>query len=383
MKTKDQKPWIKCMKLLSGIHKFCRYVFLYGVRRSIAKAGFQLKPSFLTKCALTFAFLKLKKPSQKRIVIIGLGMHGFSTIAFFLNNNNYKLSVVIDPNEKSGWLANKILKARFYTDLSSAIAEGEFHGDILYIASDHASHLDYALAAERSFKSVYIEKPLITSLAKRDLLRRFAVSANTNIFTGYNRPHARFFEEFCNSLNTQKFSCIMIVNGHFLAQDHWYRDAKQGSRILGNCTHWIDLALRILMKNDPALKEILIGVRLGIDDCVSIDLRTQIGNCITINFAAFKEPKNGVEEFIYWNSETSIGNIINFQNMTISDYSQHKRTRKISKDVGHEKAVLKAVTTNDNYKDMVGIHSALLAVDIEDAVRTGNHNFTYYVEHKK
>lgn len=358
-------------------------MFLYGVRRSIAKAGFQLKPSFITKFALTFAFLKLKKPSQKRIVIIGLGMHGFSTIAFFLNKNNYNVSVVIDPDEKSGWLANAILKAKCYTDLSSATAEGEFHGDVLYVASDHASHLDYALAAKDNFKSIYIEKPLIASMAKRDKLRRFAVSTNTNIFTGYNRPHARFYKELCNGLNTEKFSCTMIVNGHFLDQDHWYRDAKQGSRILGNCTHWIDLALRILMKNDLAIKEIVVGVRLGIDDCVSIDLRTQTGNYITINFAAFKEPKNGVEEFIFWNSEKSIGSITNFQNMTISDHSQHKRSRKLSKDVGHEKAVLMAVNSNDKYKDMAGIHSALLAVDIEDAVRTSKLNFTYNLESTK
>ena len=107
------------------------------------------------------------------------------------------------------------------------------------------------------------------------------------------------------------------------------------------------------------------------------------GNYITINFAAFKEPKNGVEEFIFWNSEKSIGSITNFQNMTISDHSQHKRSRKLSKDVGHEKAVLMAVNSNDKYKDMAGIHSALLAVDIEDAVRTSKLNFTYNLESTK
>ena len=76
----------------------------------------------------------------------------------------------------------RYLKAKCYTDLSSATAEGEFHGDVLYVASDHASHLDYALAAKDNFKSIYIEKPLIASMAKRDKLRRFAVSDKHKYF---------------------------------------------------------------------------------------------------------------------------------------------------------------------------------------------------------
>ena len=69
-------------------------------------------------------------------------------------------------------------KAKCYRDLPSAISEGQFHGDVLYVASDHASHLYYALAGEDYFESIYIEKPLITSIVKRNKLLRFAVSAN-------------------------------------------------------------------------------------------------------------------------------------------------------------------------------------------------------------
>lgn len=365
------------MTIYSKLSKFVRYIIMYGVGRSLAKAGYQLNESFLSYLLLQMAFARLRAVKKQRLVIVGLGMHGFSTVAYFLSKNRYQISVVIDPSEKSSWLSRRILKAKHYTNVNSAIDAGEFYGDVLFIVSDHATHLKYANLGSASFRSIYIEKPLITKKSDVGALIELVNNSSVNLFTGYNRPKAPFFTNLTQELYVAKFNCSMFVNGHFLDKDHWYRDTDQGSRVLGNCTHWIDLAYRLLIGKGKLTQPISVFIDRGIDDSVTIKLQRGDSKVVYIHFAAFLEPRNGVEEYIYWNSDKSLGNIINFQTFKIEDYTNKTIIRRFRKDVGHGQTILAALGNGPRYIDRLGLNSAILAIEIENAINADETEIHY------
>ena len=125
---------------------------------------------FFIKLIILFAysFLKViyssKSKHSSRIVFVGLGNHGFTLLAFFVTViAKQKIGVVIDPSTKSKTLASKVLNCKHYTDIESALQAGEFHGDIVYIASDHLSHTPHTCIAADNFAKMYVEKPLFVN----------------------------------------------------------------------------------------------------------------------------------------------------------------------------------------------------------------------------
>ena len=54
-------------------------------------------------------------------------------------------------------------------------------------------------------------------------------------------------------------SCFII--GHWIDDDHWYRDPSEGSRIVSNLGHWIDLSVFIYSINSsyPKFLDITIS----------------------------------------------------------------------------------------------------------------------------
>ena len=348
---------------------------LYGVRRTLAKTLYKFEGNF------SYFFLKLMYSSlytrDSRIVIVGLGNHGFTLIAFFIAVvARHRISMVVDPSEKSKDLANKVLKCQHFSTIDEAIEAKSFFGDIIYICSDHFSHTHQANIATKCFKSVYIEKPLFVNF---DQMASFATiqESGCNIYTGFNRPHAPFFKEFASSLGNE-FSVTMVINGHFLSEDHWYRLDSQGSRVLGNLTHWLDLAVRLLSKDDLSNNVEIILSPGYLDDLLVI--LTLGSKKVSLSFSANCEPNNGVEEFIFWNSTESIGSINNFRKLNY--LTQNGKIRKIhtfKKDVGHQTAALAPIYGVKQDQNIPYVSSAL-ALKVEDMYINGVHTAEFNLD---
>ncbi|NVK30083.1 MAG: Gfo/Idh/MocA family oxidoreductase [Gammaproteobacteria bacterium] len=302
------------------------------------------------------------KKCSDRICIVGLGNHGFTLIAFFVCVHAKKrISLVIDPSVRSKKLAERVLKCRHFNTVQDAIEAGEFYGSIAYIASDHMSHTEHALEAVNRFSAVYVEKPLFVDFSQAQSFRG-VFDSDSKVFTGFNRPRAPFSEILMRELGAQ-FSVSMIVNGHHLGPDHWYRADGQGTRVLGNLTHWLDLSVRLLSVHGlPSSVNIrLVG---GVGDDLSVTL-TSPDNKIDLLFSANCEPSDGVEEFIHWNSTSSIGRILNFQSITGIRVDRTKfSVKNWSKNVGHQNAVL-APIIGASSDAQVSYISSLLALKIE------------------
>lgn len=355
------------------IQRFFRYIVLFGFRRALIKAAYHLNNS-IGNTILKFIFFQLITLKNERIILAGLGNHGFTLIAYsIMLIAKGKISAVIDPSERAFYIANKILRCPCFKTLDCIINSGEFYGDILYVCSDHRSHLTYAKAAVDTFSSVYIEKPIIVS----DHQLADLVSVNNSklkIFTGYNRPNAPFFKKLLIDLG-DKYNLTFVINGHFLPSDHWYRDSNQGSRILGNLSHWLDLSYKIFSLNEKITKLEIFLVKGYLDD-ITIILKQKDRN-ISINFSANSEPLNGVEEFLYWNSNTSLGVIENFKHFNLV-FKERKISRKnLSKNVGHISTILSPFNY-DNIGDLHLINSARFCLHVEEMAKKNiTHSFFY------
>ena len=347
---------------MTDFFKFLRYCKLYGLRRALVKAVFKVKHPIKFGVLKALFSTKLASNSQ-RAGIVGLGNHGFTLIAFFVVvRGKNKLSFVIYPSDISRKLATKVLGCSWYPDIETAKNDNSFFGDILYIASDHASHVKYAVEASACFARVFIEKPLFVNREQESEMWELFRSSRTDLYAGFNRPFAPLYKQIETDIS-QRGMVSMVINGHFLPQDHWYRDIVQGSRILGNLTHWIDLALAILCNGEEVTELNVHVIRGDFDDAaVSIASDQKLVNLL---FSAQCEPGDGVEEFIFWNTSASVGQLRNFQSLSfVTATRQFFAVKRDKKDVGHELAVLNAL--RDGPSDMMAaMRSSSLALTVE------------------
>ena len=73
------------------------------------------------------------------------------------------------------------------TDAAEVLSDPEI--DLVYIASNHASHAEYAITAIEAGKAVHIEKPHVVSANQlRRLLAAAAGADDPRIRLGFNRP---------------------------------------------------------------------------------------------------------------------------------------------------------------------------------------------------
>ena len=343
------------------IKKFLHYIFLYGFKRTAAKALYRIdnNASYLILRVMYSA----KTRSNKRIVFVGLGNHGFTLLAFFVSViARHRISLVIDPSPKSKILATKVLRCPHFTNIESAIEAGVFFGDVIYIASDHQSHTPQACVAVDHFSRVYIEKPLFVN-SRQMLDFRKVYESSSELYTGFNRPYAPLYNELISNLSDE-FSVTMVINGHFLPLEHWYRSEDQGSRVLGNLTHWIDLAVRIFIEKSGSDK---VDIKLSkghLDDLVVI--LTSGAKKILLSFSASCEPSDGVEEYIFWNCSASIGRILNFRKIHfVTKDGATRKVNRLTKDVGHKSAALAPLYAPDQDARIAYISSAL-AIKVEE-----------------
>ena len=317
------------------ILKVFRYLLLYGIRRTLVKTLYMANSGY---CSPLLKWLMYAAPSSERICVIGLGNHGFTLISFFVCVYGRKrISLVVDPSERAKRLALSVLQAKHFNSVDEAIAAGEFYGSVVYIASDHASHSEHLIRSVDRFDKIFVEKPLFVNQSQAVDFQKI-LEDNADIYTGFNRPLAPM-TSFLREELVDDFSVSMVVNGHYLDDAHWYREDRQGTRVLGNLTHWLDLSLRLFCaNNDNGILRINVwkGTRDDLSVCLTFDRKK-----VDIIFSANCEPPDGVEEFIFWNSSKSVGRILNFKSITFTRGNQTRFSKnELMKNVGHKSAIL-------------------------------------------
>jgi predicted dehydrogenase len=117
--------------------------------------------------------------------------------------------------------------------------------EVVFIATRHDTHAEYAEVALRANKAVFVEKPLALSDREYDRVATVLRATQGRLMIGFNRrfaPSTRWVLAALGS-NRSGLRFLYRVNAGPLPAHHWLLDPDLGGgRLLGEACHFIDLA---------------------------------------------------------------------------------------------------------------------------------------------
>lgn len=360
---------------MNKLLKILRFIKIYGPVRTWFKLAGRARIR-----------LGLLRPRQMRngvnVGVIGCGQFAFSTIGYSLSR--YYSTPFIDCFDIDS--SAQISFANFYriAQPSSSALEVIQNDRVryLYIASNHASHSDYATQGLEAGKTVYIEKPIaVTKLQLKSLVR--AVDRyDGKIYSGYNRPFSLAVRRLKNYVRDMAGPITLncFISGHHIPPEHWYRDPLEGTRVCGNVGHWLDLAVHILeWRSLPDQWKIQLNYsnELARDDDFSISMVSCEGDLVVIVLTARSEPFEGINETINFQQGDTICKIDDFRTMMVWQNKKVDRYRFWPKDVGHIHALRQPFEGNSHREWSEVVKSTLLMLCITDMVKSGKESISF------
>ena len=342
--------------LLDKLGKGVRYARLYGVPRTLVK----IRGQYHMKRAQGFSESQWENPactspndSARCVAIIGCGYYSYSVIAFYLRGISARfLRGALDLQHARARSLCEDYGGAYATDnLQRILADPQVK--IVYIASNHVSHAEYAEKCIRAGKHVHIEKPHVVSEEQLESLTRAQKDVpGAKVFLGFNRPRSYLYSRLQEAL-AQQLGPSMInwfIVGHHLEDNHWYYDAKEGGRILGNLSHWSDLTLQTVGIDKAFPCEIVPATPPGAKSDYVIAVNFADGSAAVISFSAKGQTSTGVCEVLNLQKGDCVINLNNFDYLSV-DVGQGKQVFKpFFRDHGHRLNILNsysAATSKD------------------------------------
>ncbi len=319
-----------------NVRKVLRFISIYGLRKTFFKVAARKRVN-----------VKLFRPKPKHVrdvAVIGCGQFSFATIGYALVKQfGNRFVDCFDTNPA----AQKTFSSFYGIKNPSLSCEDLINNDavgLVYVVSNHASHADYTISALKAGKKVYVEKPISVDYGQ---LRRLLDAVNLydgDIYAGYNRPFSAAIRRLANLpvITSAPLTLNYYISGHVLADDHWYRNPEEGTRICGNVGHWLDLTIHILSWGTvPDQWEITIAYSdaYASDENLSISLVSDRGDLVNIVLTARGEPFEGINETINFQQGNVTAKIDDFRKMTIWNDDVCQTWRYWPKDVGHNLAI--------------------------------------------
>jgi predicted dehydrogenase len=322
---------------LFKLRKATRYVALYGIRRTLAKVRGQYHARK--------KYDVLPPPREGRagrhVGIIGCGNFAFSNIAYYLRKNyGAVIRGVMDPSPHKAASLFDEYDADYYTDDANRLLDDPLI-DLLFIASNHASHAEYAIEGLRRGKSVHIEKPHVVRREQLTRLCQAMRDSTGRVTLGFNRPFSRFGREIRRQLDSQSGASMMnwFIAGHEIPADHWYFKAEEGGRVLGNLCHWTDFLLQ-MVPEESRYPITITPARAEKSDCdIAVAYVFGDGSIGAITFSAKGHTFEGVRERFAAHRGDVLIAMDDFQTMTVEIVDRKRRTSLRRRDHGHEEAI--------------------------------------------
>lgn len=326
-------------KLTFKVKKLLRYFRLYGLRRTLIK----VKGQYHKKKQYDSLPAELDTSDVGgHVGLIGCGNFQFSNIAYYLKKNYGRIirgAMDIDANRAASLCETYGL--RYYTNNADRVISDPLI-DLIYIASNHASHAEYAIDALKAGKDVHIEKPhCVTERQLRRLLNMMSESDGRVLSVGYNRPMSKIGKTIKYHLGTQTGATMLnwFVAGHQLDHNHWYFQEAEGGRVLGNLCHWTDFSYNMIddLGRYP-LK--IIPTRSDKSDCdIAVTYVFGDGSIAAITFSAKGHTFEGVRERFSAHRGNVLISMDDFKTLVIEVKDKKIKPRQLFRDHGHELSI--------------------------------------------
>lgn len=299
------------------IQKTLRYVRLYGIKRTLMKVKGQYH---MKKSYESLPEISADSSHKGGIGLIGCGNYAFSNIAYYLDKQNKGvMRACMDKDIAKAASLYESFGLQYYTDDAEKIISDP-NIELVYIASNHATHAEYAIDCIKAGKHVHIEKPHIVTRDQLDrLLAAMQDHPNAKVYLGFNRPRSQLFRKLQDFL-AQQSGPLMInwfIAGHEIPDDHWYFDEAEGGRVLGNLCHWTDLTLHLVGLENAFPCTIVPATPANAKSDFVVSVMFADRSCASITFSAKGHTFEGVREVLNMHKGDVLANLSDFQELSI------------------------------------------------------------------
>lgn len=358
------------------IQKTLRYVRLYGIKRTLMKVKGQYH---MKKAYETLPDLPIAGDHKGWIGLIGCGNYAFSNIAYYLDKKSEgAIRACMDKDIAKSASLYEGFGLRYYTDDAAKIVS-DSNIELVYIASNHATHAEYAIDCIKVGKHVHIEKPHVVSRDQLDrLMAAMQAHPDVKVYLGFNRPRSRLFGKLQDFLARQSGPLMInwFIAGHEISDDHWYFDEAEGGRVLGNLCHWTDLTLHLVGVENafPCIIVPATPKNAKSDFVVSVMFADR--SCATITFSAKGHTFEGVREVLNLHKGDVLANLTDFHRLSIDVAQKQYRFSSFYRDHGHKANIMNSYqSVKDKNPSGENSHyiraTALFFLAIKDAIDTG------------
>jgi predicted dehydrogenase len=325
--------------------KALRYVRLYGPARTLAKirGQYHKNKTYDRLPALDEARIAEADP-QRHVGLLGCGNYAFSVIGYYLKKR--RGAVIRGAMDRQLARAASLYERyglTYYTDDAERVIDDP-QIDLVYVASNHASHAEYAIRALERGKCVHIEKPHVVNRDQLVRLCRAMSDSPGRVRLGFNRPHSKIGRRIKQALDSQTGPALFnwFVAGHAIEPGHWYFKEEEGGRVLGNLCHWTDFVYRMVPAEDRYPLRI-IPTRARQSDCdIAVTYVFGDGTIGAITFSAKGHTFEGVRESFAAHRGNVLISMSDFKQLTIENVERKQRNFALFRDHGHEASILRS-----------------------------------------
>jgi predicted dehydrogenase len=322
------------------VRKALRYTLLYGPSRTYVKV---LGQRHMRRKFDRWPARGSVAPGQL-VGIIGCGNYAYTTIAYYLTKHAGRvIGACMDRNlERAASLVLRYRVPVYTTDVEELLAAEPVR--LVYVASNHASHAEYAIQALRRGKSVYIEKPHVVSEEQLVRLLQAMDACPGRVFLGFNRPGSRFGRIIRAHLDREPGPGMYnwFVAGHAIEPNHWYFKPEEGGRVLGNLCHWTDFILQ-LVPTEAAYPIRITPTAARLRDAdIAVTYTFADDTIAVISFSAKGHTFEGVRERFSAHKGSCLVSMDDYRRLTIDVLDVKRRWWNWYRDHGHRDNIVRA-----------------------------------------
>ena len=365
------------------LKKAARYVRLFGLSRTVVK----IRGQYHMKAAGAFDGPRWSNPAcrdpdapERHVAMIGCGLYAYGNIAYYLRKRSPRfLRMTYDKHPSRAMsLAKAYGGAYAVADWREIVADPNVK--VVFIASNHASHAEYAIACIQAGKHVHIEKPHVVSDDQLErLMAAMRAHPDVKVFLGFNRPRSTLFKRLMTYLAGESGPLMInwFIAGHAIAEGHWYFDAAEGGRVLGNLCHWTDLTLHLVSWETSFPWTIVPATPPGSASDFVVSVMFGDRSCAAITFSAKGHTFEGVREVLNLHRGNVLANLSDFESLSVDVVAAKHRMRLRHRDHGHEANLLRSLEGARSDR-VAGEDRAYVATTarfflaIREAIDTGN-----------
>jgi len=280
---------LKVQPLITEVVDFQNYKQVYeniGKSKSIASILKYRETIDVTQTKITIKH-SIAKNSDAVLGIIGSGNFTKSIVLPILSKLKVNIKYLSSSRGLSGTLLAKKFDVQYSTTNNDDILNDP-EVDAVIITTRHNAHARMCIAALKTGKHVFVEKPLALSLEEINDIIEVYEQSNKTLTVGFNRRFSPFVQNIKQKLGSSNLpiNVVATINAGEIPANHWTQDMNiGGGRIIGEACHFIDLITYL----SSSLVESVVMNAMGKNsqqntDNATILLKYQNGSTGVINY---------------------------------------------------------------------------------------------------